>query len=117
MIVTLSTVIARVALPRVNILENIIDGQIIIFQVMGDINKLGKFTKEYLPTDQNLLSNQNNHPRKKVENDDFATNLERDNKLIISNGTHREGRQFGGLIAAASSFIPKFLVSNIVQLF
>ena len=40
-IVTLSTIMARVALPRATIPENITDSQISIFQVMDDINKLG----------------------------------------------------------------------------
>ena len=78
-IVILSTIMARVALPRATILENVTDGQISIFVVMDDINKLGEFTKEYLPTDQNRFFNQINHPRKEKENDDFATNLEKDN--------------------------------------
>ena len=85
--------------------------------MIDDINKLGEFTKEYLLIDKNPFFNQINYPKKEEENDNFPTNLERDKKFILSNGTHREGRQFGGLIAAASSFIPKFLVSNIVQLF
>ena len=68
---------------------------------MDDINKLGEFTKEYLLIDQNLFFSQMNRPRKKEENDDITTNLERDNKIILSNGTHREGRQLGGLIVAA----------------
>ena len=84
---------------------------------MDDINEMGEFTKEYIPMDQNPFFNQINHPRQKKDNDDVATNLERDNKFILSNGTNREGRQFGGFITAASSFILKFLVSNIVSLF
>ena len=78
---------------------------------------MGEFTKEYLPMDQNPFFNQINHPKKEEENDDFATNLEKDNKIILRNGTHRQGRQLGGLIKAATSFIPKFSVSNIVPLF
>ena len=103
-IVTLSTIMARVALPRATILENITDSKISIFRVMDDINKLGGFTKEYLPMDQNPFFNQINCPKKEEENDDFTTNLEKDNEIILRNGTHREGRQFGGLITAATSF-------------
>ena len=91
-IVTLPTILARVALPRATIPENITDCQISIFQVMDDINELGEFTKEYLTTYQNLLFNQINHPRKKEEYDDFTTNLERKIKFILCNGTHRECR-------------------------
>ena len=101
---------------RDRIFKNNNDSQISIFKVRDDINELGEFTKEYLPMDQNPFFNQINCSRKKEENYDLATNLERDNKFILSNGTHRKGRWFGGLIAAASSFIPKFLVSNIVSL-
>ena len=57
-IVTLSTIMARVALLRATIPENITDGQISIFQVMDDINKLVQFTTEYLPTDHNPFFNQ-----------------------------------------------------------
>ena len=84
--------------------------------MMDDIKELGEFRKEYLPLDQNPFLNQINRLRKEEENDDFATNVEKNNKIILRNQTHKKGRQFKGLISAPTSFIPKFLVLNIVPL-
>ena len=118
--VNFSTLEPKVAQYQATLLENLTDNQDIpIFQLMDDLSEASEFTQNHIKKDRNPLFTQINHSGKDYQNEAFESKLEINNQIVLRNGTHskRQGKQFGGLIATAALFIPKFLASNIISLF